>query len=146
MSTEQNKAVMQRIWKELLNEGGLEKSAELIAENYVYHGPGGREIRGVDGFNRFMTWFHKRFAGIRFTVDDLIAEGDKVVSLFTMEATSQNNKTVKFQGIIICRIVDGKEVEVWEVYDRLSIVSQLATGLPKVMVRLIEKKMSKQQP
>jgi hypothetical protein len=44
MSIEENKAMVQRIWEELLNVGKTEKMNELIAIDYVYHGPGGHEI------------------------------------------------------------------------------------------------------
>ena len=79
------------------------------------------------------------------TMGSTLAEEDKVVSLFTMEGTYKN-KHVKFRGTLICRIVDGKDTEVWEVFDRFAIFSQLATGLGKVMIRLIEKEASKDQP
>ena len=146
MSIEENKAVMERIWKEILNEGEIEKANELVANDYVYHGPAGHEIKGIEGFKKFMTWIHTSFPGVQFTVDDLIAEGDKVVSYFTMKGTHKSNKQVNFQGIVICRLANGKEVEVWEVFDRFTIASQLAPGWAKVMLSLIEKQMSKDQP
>ena len=146
MSIEKNKAVMQRIWKEILNEGNIGKANELVAKDYVYHGPGGQEIKGVEGFKKFMTWIHKSFPGVHFTLHDLIAEGDKLVSFFTMKGTHKSNKQVDFQGIVIVRIVNGKEVEVWEVFDRFTIASQLAPGWAQVLLRLIEKQMLKDRP
>ena len=71
MSIEENKAVIQRIWKEILNEGKTEKADELVANDYAYHGPGGHEIKGIEGFKKFMTWIHSSFPGVRFTLDDL---------------------------------------------------------------------------
>ena len=146
MSIEGNKAVMGRIWKEILNEGKIEKANELVANDYVYHGPAGHEIEGIEGFKRFMTWIHTNFPGVQFSVDDLIAEGDKVVSYFTMKGTHKTNKPVNFQGIVICRLENGKEVEVWEVFDRFTIASQLAPGWAKVMLGFIEKQMLKDRP
>jgi predicted ester cyclase len=147
MSIEENKAVMQRIWKEILNEGKTEKTNELVANDYVYHGPGGHEIKGIEGFKKFMTWIHNSFPGAHFTLDDLIAEGDKVVSFFTMKGTHKSNKQANFQGIVISRIISGKEVEVWEIFDRLTIASQLAPGwIAKAMVNFIVKQMLKDRP
>lgn len=146
MSIEKNKAVMQRIWKEILNEGKIERANELVADEYVYHGPSGHEIKGIEGYKRFMTWIHNSFPDVHFNVDDVIAEGDKVVSFFTMHGTHKSNKQVTFQGIVICRLVSDKEVEVWEVFDRLAIASQLAPGWAKLMLSLIEKQMSKDRP
>lgn len=146
MSIEENKAVMQRIWKEILVEGKIEKADELVANDYAYHGPGGHEIRGIEGFKKFISWIHDSFPGIHFIVDDLIAEGDKVVSFFTMQGADKRNKQFKVQGIVICRIVNGKEVEVWEVIDLFTLASQLAPGLVKPMLSFVEKQMVKGRP
>jgi predicted ester cyclase len=146
MSIEENKAVMQRIFKEILNEGKIEIGNEVVAEDYVYHGPGGSEFKGIEGFKKFMTWIHKSFPGSNYTIDDLIAEGDKVVCFYTMEGKHKSNKQVKFQAIVIARIVNGKEVEVWDIFDRLTIALQVAPGWAKVMLRLIEKQMVKDLP
>ncbi len=145
MSIADNKLVMQRIWNELLNEGKLEQAQELIAEDFAYHGPAGLELRGIDGFKRFITWMHSRFVDLCFRVDDLIVEGDKVVSVFTVEGTYKN-KSVTFHGVTISHLANGKETEVWEFFDRLPIYSQVATGLPKVMLRMIENVAAKDQP
>jgi predicted ester cyclase len=146
MSIEENKAVMQRIFKEILNEGKIEISNELVADNYVYHGPGGHKLKGIEGFKKFMTWIHNDFPDAHFTIDDLIAEGDKVVCFFTMKGAHKSNKQVDFQGIVTVHIVNGKEVEVWEIFDRFTIASQLAPGWAKAMLRLIEKQMVKDRP
>jgi predicted ester cyclase len=147
MSTEENKAIEQRVWEELLNGGKTEKMNELIAIDYVYHGPGGHEMKGIEGLKKFIIWLHTSFPDIHFTVDDLIAEGDRVVSFWTMKGTHKSNKPVKQQGIIISRIASGKVVEGWEVFDRLAIASQLAPGwIAKAMVNFIVKQMSKDRP
>ncbi len=137
----------QRIWEELLNGGKTEKMSELIAIDYVYHGPGGHEIKGIEGLKKFITWLHTSFPNIHFTINDLIAEGDRVVSFWTMEGTHKSKKQVKQQGIIISRFVNGKVVESWEAFDRLAIASQLAPGwIAKTMVNFIVKQMSKDGP
>jgi predicted ester cyclase len=147
MSTEENKAIEQRVWEELLNGGKTEKMNELIAIDYVYHGPGGHEMKGIEGLKKFIIWLHTSFPDIHFTVDDLIAEGDRVVSFWTMKGTHKSNKPVKQQGIIISRIASGKVVEGWEVFDRLAIASQLAPGwIAKAMVNFIVKQMAKDRP
>ena len=147
MSAEANKAIEQRIWEELLIEGKTEKMNELIAIDYVYHGPGGLELKGIEGLKRFITWLHTSFPNIHFTLNDLIAEGDRVVTFWTMKGTHKSNKQVELQGIVISRFVNGKVVESWEVFDRLAIASQLAPGwIAKAMVNFIVKQMSKDQP
>lgn len=146
MSTEENKALMQRIFKEVLNEGNLEKANELVADDYVYHGPAGHELTGVEGFKKLMAWFHDVLPGVHYTLDDLIAEGDKVVCRFTVKGTDESSEQVEFQGMMICRVVDGKEAEVWDLFDRFTIASQLAPGWAKVLLRLIENQMTKDRP
>jgi len=147
MSIEENKTIKRRIWEELLNGGRTEKIDELIATNYVYHGPGGHEIKGIEGLKKFITWLHTSFPNIHFTLDDLIAEGDKVVDFWTMKGTHKSNKQLEQQGIVISRIASGKVVETWEVFDRLEIASQLAPGwIAKAMVNFIVKQMSKDRP
>lgn len=147
MSIEENKAMAQRIWKELLNEGKTEKINELMAIDYVYHGPGGHKIKGIEGMKKFITWVHTSFPNIHFTVDDLIAEGDRVVSFYTMKGTHKSNKQLEQQAIIISRFASGKVVEDWEIFDRLAIASQLAPGwIAKAMVSFIEKQMAKDRP
>ncbi len=146
MSIEENKAVMQRLWDEILNGGKIEKSDELVANDYVYHGPGGHEIKGIEGFKKFMIWLHNSFPSLHFTLEDLIAEGDKVVSFFIMKGMHKSNKQVTVRGVVISRIVSGKEVEAWEIFDRFTIASQLAPGWAKAMLRLMEKPMVKDRP
>ena len=146
MSTVENKALVQRIWGEVLNEGKTEKMNELFASDYAYHGPGGQELKGIESFKKFITWLHTSFPDIQFTVDDLIAEGEKVVSFFTMKGTHKTNKQMELQGVVIGRYASGKAVEAWEIFDRFAIASQLAPGWAKVMLGIIEKQMVKDRP
>jgi predicted ester cyclase len=146
MPIEENKAVMQRIWNELIIEGKTEKANELVASDYAFHGPGGHEIRGIEGLEKFIAWIHTSFPDVHFTVDDVIAEGEKVVSLYTMKGTDKSNKPVSFQGAIVSRFTGGKEVEAWEIYDRFAIALQLAPGWVKALLRSVEKQMVKDRP
>ena len=146
MSVEENKAIMQRVWQELFNEGKTEIIDELYHNDYVFHGPGGHEVKGIEGFKKLNAWLHTSFPSMHFTVNDLIAEGDKVVTHYTMKGTDKRNKQVNLQGIIINRIVGGKVAEEWEVFDRLVMASQLAPGWAKAFLNLIEKKMEKDLP
>jgi predicted ester cyclase len=146
MSVEESKAVMQRICEEVIQGGKVEKLDEFVASDYALHGPGGQEIRGVEGLKRLMAWLHASFPDIHFTVDDVIAEGDRVVSFYTLKGTHKSNKPVSFQGIMISRFADGKEIECWEIYDRYTIASQLAPGWAKALLRSIEKQMVKDRP
>jgi predicted ester cyclase len=147
MSIEENKVIAQRIWEDLLNGGKTEKINDLIATDYVYHGPGGHEIKGIEGIKKFITWVHTSFPDVHFTANDLIAEGDRVVSFWTMKGTHKTNKPLEQRGMIISRVVNGKVAEDWEIFDRLAIASQMASGwIAKAMVNFIVKQVSKDRP
>ena len=148
MSVEENKAIVNRVWHEVLNEGKLDIVNELVDTNYVYHGPGAYEIRGPEGLKQFVQGLRTSFPNLHFTVEDLIAEGDKVASRWTLRGTGKiTNKQVALRGIIITRVVGGKCVEDWEIYDRLDIAEQRATGwFKKRMVSSIANKIRKALP
>ncbi len=146
MSIEENKAVVQRIWKELIIEGRTESVDELIASDYAYHGSGGFELRGREGFRQYLAWLHTSFPDLQCTLDDIIAEGEKIVTFYTAKATHKTNKPVRFQGVTISRLADGKEVEAWDLFDVFEIALQLAPGWANVLLRLIQKQMVKDRP
>ena len=78
MSTEENKAIAHRIY-EVVNTGNLALADELIIADVVEHqGHAGQEP-GLAGFKQFVTIFRAAFPDIQVTVEDMIAEGDKVV-------------------------------------------------------------------
>jgi len=57
MSIEQNKIIVSRIWQEIFNEGKLDLVDELYDTGYIYHGPGGQELKGLDGLKRYKKSF-----------------------------------------------------------------------------------------
>ena len=147
MAVEENKAILLRIWDEIFNEGAMEKVDELYAPDFVYHGPVGYEIRGREGLKQLVAMLHTSFTDLHFTVDDLIAEGDKVVSVWTMRGKYKGNKKVTNPGIIVSRIIDSKITEDWEIYDRLYLAQQVAPGrIAKAMVNSIAKQTVKDLP
>jgi steroid delta-isomerase-like uncharacterized protein len=135
MSTEENKALVRR-WYEAWNKGkeaveaGLE---ELCAPDYVLHGTGVYPDMDLAGLKHGLPAFYAAFPDIHYTLEDLIAERDKVVSRYTFRSTHQGEfmgipptgKQVKVTGIEIDRIEDGKFVETWFNSDQLSMLQQL---------------------
>jgi predicted SnoaL-like aldol condensation-catalyzing enzyme len=145
MSIEQNKAIVSRIWQEIFNEGKLDLVDELYDKGYIYHGPGGHELKGLDGLKRYRKELSKFFPDLRFALDNVIAEGEKVALHWTMRGTyAPRKKPITISGIIISRIVDGKCLEDWEIFDRLSLAQQGAPGIQKGLVNLIIKGMKKE--
>jgi steroid delta-isomerase-like uncharacterized protein len=132
MSTEENKALARRSW-EIVSPDNLDLIEEVYAPDLVWHEPD-QEIRGYDQAKQFVSTFFAAMPDINITVEDLIAEGEKVVSRYTIRGTHQGEteefgpptgRQMQLEGITIHRFEDGKIVEEWERYDNLSVLQQL---------------------
>jgi steroid delta-isomerase-like uncharacterized protein len=125
--SEENKALALRSW-EIVNRRDLDAIQEFYAADLVWHEPD-RDIHGSEEATRFLA-----FPDLTHIVEDVIAEGDKVVTRYTLSGTHRGGteelgpptgKRIKLEGITIHRIEDGKIVEEWERYDNLSMLQQL---------------------
>ena len=134
MTTAKNKATVRRIIEEIINEGRLEMVDELIAEEYVDHAGG---PHGCDGYRQSVAVVRAAFPDLQMTIEDLVAEGDKVVARLSIKAThggvfmgiEPTGKPVSFCGVGIMRIIDGKMVERWNHSDILTLLKQLGAEL-----------------
>ena len=132
MSTEENKAVVHRCW-DTINKHNLAGVFEDCAPDYVIHGTGVFPDMDLAAMKQVMAAFYTAFPDQHYTVEDLIAEGDKVVSRFTARATHQGEfmgvpatgKVVTMTGIVISRFAGGKVVEDWSSSDMLGLLQQL---------------------
>ncbi len=133
MSTEQNKAIMQRVYDEVINAGDLDAADEFIAADVVEHEEFPGLAPGIEGFKQFFTMFRQAFPDVEFHVDDMIAEGDKVVARLTITGTHRGEfagiaatgKRIKVSVIDIMRFEGGKGAEHWGVTDQLTMMQQL---------------------
>src|SRR5687768_15415508 len=95
MSLEANKAVIRRHYNELFNERRLEIAGEITAADYVEHGVAalaeraGERPNPVDSLKGTVRWLVAAFPDLRFEIDDLVAEGDKVLAYVTMRGTHE---------------------------------------------------------
>jgi predicted ester cyclase len=135
MSTEEIKALERRAFGEF-NKGKAAYMTlidEIFATNFIHHGGAGREIHGLKDYKQFINEMFNTFPDLHFTIDDMIAEGDKVVTRFTWTGTQKGeyrgktptNKKVTTWAILIRRVVGSKFVESWERLDTLSWMQQL---------------------
>ena len=135
MSAKEIKA-LERRWFEESNKGkaaAMDIIDELHATNYIFHGGGGEEMRNRKDYKQFMSAFYSAFPDVHFTLDDIVVEGDKVATRWTMTGThkgeiegiSPTNKKITIRGISIERVVGGKFVETWERYDSQGFMQQL---------------------
>ena len=134
MSAEENKALVRRFIEEVINEGNMATIDELVDPDWVDHDPSSpEEIRGIEGAKQFYGDFRSAFPDIQVTIEEQVAEGDKVVTLWTFRGTHQgelggmpasgNQVTVK--GMSMDRISGGKFVETWDNYDALGMMQQI---------------------
>jgi steroid delta-isomerase-like uncharacterized protein len=128
--SEENKALALRSWESVDNPDTLD---EVYAPDVVWHQPEG-DIQGLEEAEQFVAMITTAFPDMSTTVEDVIAEGDKVVTRVTIRGTHQGEveeygpptgKQVELEGITIHRFEDGKIVEEWNSYDNLSILQQL---------------------
>jgi steroid delta-isomerase-like uncharacterized protein len=133
MSTEENKAIVRRIFDEFLNTGDPDAADELFAADFVNHSPGRGAAPDREGMKQFITSLRRTFPDMKLTPDDLIAEGDKVTVRMTISGThrgeiagvSATGKQVAWDAISILRFADGKAVERWNISDELGLLRQL---------------------
>jgi len=138
MSVEENKAKQRRVWEEVFDKGNLAAISELFAPEYVFHSPLGMQAKGPEGFKQIIAMMRTAFPDMRTTVDDMVAEGDRVVSRFTMRGTFKGEmmgmkptgKQFEIKAVVIVRWADGKEVEAFEFFDTLPFYRQLGIPIP----------------
>jgi steroid delta-isomerase-like uncharacterized protein len=133
VSTEENKATFRRYVEEVGNEGNLDL-ADDVFDRYLAHQPDGSVLeRGPEDVKRFMGEFRSAFPDFHSTIEDQIAEGDRVVTRWRMRGTHEGEfrgiaptgKELDITGIGIFRFSDGKVVESWDNFDQLGMMRQL---------------------
>ncbi|HLJ32459.1 MAG TPA: ester cyclase [Ktedonobacteraceae bacterium] len=132
MSTEQNRAHDRRFVEEVWSQGNMSAVDEVLANNYILHDPS-RTIHGPEGFKQFVSMFRSAFPDLHMTIEDQIAEGDKLVRRFKVHGTHQGElqdipptgKQVTVSGILISRYENGKLAEDWSNFDALGMLQQL---------------------
>jgi steroid delta-isomerase-like uncharacterized protein len=139
--TEANKAIAQRIFNEIWNQGNLSVVDEIIAADLSRHDPGNPSLNGAvgsEGFKQLVSAYRSSFPDIHWTVEDTIAEGDLVAARWTSTGTHQGElagipptgASVAGTGISILRIAEGKVEEEWASWDALAVMQQLGVIVP----------------
>ena len=155
MSLEENKAIVRRFYESIGGEGWLRRIreaenheveaeqllsayfAEYYTPNCFMHATEGD--RSLEEDIKETAPYFTAFPDLKATVEDLIAEGDKVVARWTMSGTHENTvrdipatgKKVTVNGVTIKRIANGKVVEEWALINMLSLYQQVGVAPPK---------------
>ena len=133
MTIETNKLAMHR-FTEFINTASEVLAAELISPSAIFHVPGRSEpLLGPAGYLATIGMMRGGFPDIRWTLEEMIADGDKVVVRLTITGTQlgpwgplpPTGKPVRFEEIVILRFVDGKVVQQRGLPDNLAALRQL---------------------
>ena len=116
MSIRENKACSRRVFEEIWNQGDLDQISEVFASNFVLYEPVAGEIRGPEGYKRFVSMYRAACPDLHFTVEDQVAEGDKVANRLTFTATHKGTLLgipptgvkITTTGITVCRYGGGE--------------------------------------
>jgi steroid delta-isomerase-like uncharacterized protein len=129
----ENKAIFRRYAEEVGNQLNFELVDEIF-ERYISHQPDGSTlVRGPEDVKRFHREFRSAFPDFHISIEDQIAEGDKVVSHYTIRGTHQGDfrglaptgKEIELKGVTTFRFSpEGKVVETWDSYDQMSLMRQ----------------------
>ena len=131
-----NKKLMRRLFEEVWNQGRPEAIHEMMSEDCINHGLSGdpgQPLRGASGFLPFHSQFREAFPNVEVVVEDVIAEGDKVVARCSVRGKHEGDSLgmkatgamVDFDGIGIARVQDGMFVESWNSFDFARMYQQL---------------------
>ena len=132
--SEENKALVRRQEEELFSGGKLDVADEVYAPSYVGHDPSNpEEVRGLQAAKQAAADYRRAFPDLRVTVEDLIAEGDKVAARLRVRGThlgdlngiAPTGRRVDFTGIVISRVEGGRIAEDWANFDDLGMMRQL---------------------
>jgi len=131
--SDENKAIARRVQEEAFNQGNLAVIDELVSADYVDHDLPPGFPPGREGFKQMVAMYRAAFPDVQMTIDDVVAEGDKVVMRWTAKGTHQGelmgipptNKQVTVTGVDINRLAGGKLAEHWGHFDQMGMMQQL---------------------
>jgi len=132
MSMQQNKSLLKRFISEV-NKGNFNVIDELFAEDYVNRYPAPGATPNKEGFKQVLVGTRKTFPDFHWSLEDIIAEGDKVAYRLTMQGTDTGGfmgmpptgKKVSIAGVSILRFANCKAVEHWYIGDNMTLFHQL---------------------
>ncbi len=137
MSAEQNKALARRFFDEVCNGRKPAVADELFAPAHQYHDPSSPGTpAGPEGMKQLTATYYTAFRDAHWTVEDMIATDDTVVTRFTGSGTQTaelngippTGRKVSVQGIWVHRVRGGKIEESWNVWDTLGMLQQLGVA------------------
>jgi predicted ester cyclase len=133
MSAEENKAIVRRFVDEVQSKGKIDAIDEICSPEFINHSAPPGVASNREGVKQVTAMFRHAFPDSYFTIEDMVAEGDKVATRKTLHGTHQGEfmgipptaQQVSIGLIDIVRISGGMVVEHWSMGDNLGIMQQL---------------------
>ena len=135
MSTEENKAIVRKLFDELFNQGNPAAANEVIAPNYIDHSPLPAPTPGAEGFGQRTVMLRTAFV-TECVFGEFLAEGDLVAFSWTLSGThngplagqAPTGKYLVLAGVNIERMQAGKIVEHWSQFDLAGVLRQIQSA------------------
>lgn len=136
MTLESNKAVARRYLEDVWNASNMQAADDLIAPEFSFLSPAGK-TDDLPTFKQYVQKIHQILAGLHFSVENLIAEGDQVLLEWTMTGTHTaefmgipaSGKAVNVAGVSLLRISGGKLVTCRLYWDRVVMLQQIGVKI-----------------
>ena len=132
--SENNKAIVRRLFDELWNKGNLSLADQLFTPNYTHHDSSSPDFgHGPESERKRATLYRTAFPDLRLTIEDLIAEGDTVMARWSCHGTHKGDlngiaptgKQFTISGVTTARFLNGKLAEGYVNWDALGMMQQL---------------------
>lgn len=133
MTANDNKSVIRTFIEDVINQGRLERTDDIVIEDFVELDPLPGQAQGREGLKEAIRQMRSAFPDIRWTVDEMLAEGDKVFTRFTWSGTHEGaflgvpatGRRITVKGMVIDRLVTGKMADSRILMDTLGLLQQL---------------------
>ena len=133
MGATENKAVVSSFVEEVINQGRLERVADLVALDFVELDPLPGQQQGREGLKQVIAAIRTAFPDIHWVIEEMVGEGDKVFSRFTWQGTHRGEffgvpgtgRQITVKGMVVDRVLAGKMVDSRILMDTLSMMTQL---------------------
>ena len=134
--TQENKNISRRLIEEVYNKGNLSAIDEMLSSDYVNHSAPPGLTNDSAGLKDFATMYRTAFPDLHIEIEDMISEGEEVVTRWTATGTHQGelmgipatNRKVTVTGLAMNRLAGGKIVEAWNEFDTSSMLAQLGVN------------------
>jgi steroid delta-isomerase-like uncharacterized protein len=132
-TTERNKVVIEKFLEEVINQNRMDLADDLVVEDFVELDPLPGQRQGREGLKEVLAMMRAAFPDIHWAVEEMVAEGDTVVTRFTWTGTHRGvflgvpatGRNVSVKGVVIDQLADGKMSKSRILMDSLGMMQQL---------------------